>query len=118
MQEEIDPNTWERDYSYTNAPMPLFRCFDPALDHDIDAYKFRKARAMAFESGRRNKMLLARRTDGELLYRLSSSGRVTRRFEISDSRRRRVKDRDGNKCVICQSSEWLEVDHIAIYIDG
>lgn len=112
----IDPWTWEFQATYTDAPFPQILPWDGR--HDIDQHKARVARIIRVESARRNTMLLARDSHGRELYVLSEGGVLKRRFELSSSRKRRVKDRDGNACVWCGSTKQLEVDHIIRYIDG
>lgn len=112
----IDVWDWELDTSYTDEPFPAVKPWDGI--RDIDMHKLKLARLIRCESARRNKMLLATDSAGRRLYTVTEGGQVKRVFELSKSRKRRVRERDGYACVWCGATEHLEVDHIVRYRDG
>lgn len=116
MEDMIRLNGWVARFDYTDTPVPIPEAWDGSLD--IDVWKSRCVRYLRIENARRNPMLKARNADGELLYVLTDSGSLRRTFPMSETLRRGVMRRDGNRCVWCESTDELEVDHIIRYIDG
>lgn len=106
---------YEPDYSYTDQPLEDPDPFERGMD--IAMYRHALDRYLKIERARRNPMLNATNTMGELLYRLTESGNLARRFPIPRSTLRLVLERD-EVCVWCGAVGPLDVDHIERYVDG
>ena len=49
------------------------------------------------------------------LYRVTSGGNIVRTKPITKCLKKRILTRDGNRCVECGSTKWLEIAHIEPY---
>ncbi|ACZ29618.1 HNH endonuclease [Xylanimonas cellulosilytica DSM 15894] len=85
---------------------------------NIDNWKYRRRRALKIHEASQSPLLRLRGPDGEPLYRMNDSGSIRRTRQASSTTIRRVKERDGYRCVWCGSADNLEVDHIVRYADG
>ena len=101
--------------------------FVPPLRHErrdgesVDDFKDRIARERreAFREWQSHgPTAAAARPDGSPLYRVRHDGTLARTAPLSASRKRRVRERDGNRCVFCGADDNLEIDHIVRYRDG
>lgn len=85
---------------------------------DIGLWKIRRRREIKIIEAKKSPMLKALGKDGQPLYKLNDSGNLIRTKKLSQSRKNRVKERDGWKCTECGHDDNLEVHHIIRYIDG
>lgn len=67
-------------------------------------------------------ILEVRDARGRLLYRRTGGGNLARNYQVRQSVKEQVRDRDGRRCVLCghrpEAKYELEVDHIIPYRDG
>lgn len=90
--------------------------FDGSIPLDI--WRWRRDRALKMATVERSSMLRAIDSHGQALYRINGSGNLVRTRRLRKSARKRIVERDGGRCRLCGSTEWLQVDHIVRYIDG
>ena len=92
----------------------------PAWDGTVplDIWRWQRARDLKFAAVENSSMLRAADDQGRALYRINGSGNLVRTRRLRKSARKMVIARDGGRCQLCGSTEWLQVDHIVRYIDG
>lgn len=84
----------------------------------LDVWRWRRDRAVKMAAAKRSSMLQVIDSNGHTLYRINGSGNVVRTRRLRKPARKRIVERDGGRCQLCGSTEWLQVDHIVRYIDG
>lgn len=88
---------------------------------DLDLHKERRAqdyKRQRIAWMREGRMGTAQGDDGRPLYTITAGGCWSRTKPVPIATRRLVLGRDGHACVLCGSTQQLEVDHIVRYIDG
>lgn len=81
----------------------------------IESYRHRKRLAFDTWSAQRSAMLARTDSAGRPLYRVTSGGNIVRTKPITKRLKKRILTRDGNRCVECGSTKWLEIAHIEPY---
>jgi len=71
-----------------------------------------------FQNAQRSGMLARTDSAGRLLYRVTSGGNIVRTKPITKRLKKRILTRDGNRCVECGSTKWLEIAHVEPYRVG
>ena len=84
----------------------------------IEIYKWAREIHQQRARASRSSMLALRDERDRPLYRVTCSGNLARNFKVRPEVRKRVLERDGEKCVWCGSTRELEIDHIVRYADG